>query len=93
MYSDFCVDALELFVAEVAPKLGIHIYTEEMVISNEHVIIPFALNAALDLARDNGRSRFQFGEHEIFFCICCSSACFGSACCFCWFTFTIMGQT
>ena len=58
MYSDFCVHALQLFVAETAPALGIHVFKEEMIISSERVLIPFALNDVLELARDNGLARF-----------------------------------
>ena len=54
MYSDFCVDALQLFVREHAPKLGIHIFEEDLEISQKRVVIPFALIDVLQLARDSG---------------------------------------
>ena len=34
MYSDFCLDALELFVAGAETKLGIHVFNQELEIDN-----------------------------------------------------------
>ena len=56
VYSDFCVDALLLFVQEVAPTLGIHIFEEDLEITNKRVLIAFALKDVLQLARDSGQT-------------------------------------
>jgi hypothetical protein len=56
LYTPFCIDGMQQFLNH--PPEGVHIFREHVVITKERLRIPFAVPAALELAKSCGLTSF-----------------------------------